>query len=172
MKDEGDFRVWYEKELRKAGAFCEYMCSMTRQGVPDVFVCHRGTPSWHELKFVSTLPVRKTSGVLGKHPFTGPQRVFLRGYTNHGGLGLGVIGRQGVWNGSTKPVPLASFFLPRDIGADGDVTLEELLRAPTIAKGPDFGEQVFRLINQLREVDDDHGQLRLWREAESGKRSK
>jgi hypothetical protein len=163
MKSEKDFRIWYEKELRTAGAFCEYMSSMVRQGVPDVFVTHLGISSWHELKFVNELPARATSGVLVKHRFTGPQRMFMKEHAKHGGLALGVVGfRVGDVPGPNRAPPISvAFFLPHHIGRDGDITREQLHAARAEAPGSGFGARVLSVIKDLRHEELDHGQLRF-----------
>ena len=77
----------------KTVGYAEIMGSMTKNGIADVYVAHRSAAMWLELKFVELPPLRHDSNALG-HPFTGPQRRFLRDVTLNGGLAFGLVGMQ------------------------------------------------------------------------------
>lgn len=137
---EAKFRGRFVPAL-KPHCLIEYMASMHKQGVPDIYILHEGHSYWLELKFVDDMPKRDTSNVLKKHNFTGPQLSFLRRVDDNGGKGRGVIGfrDQGTWK---------CLVAGRErIGDDGTLTLAEFNSHEHLVMDKDFGP---RFLDHLR----------------------
>jgi len=123
IKDEKALREKVETELECVDAFVEYMSSMIKAGIPDLFACVQGVSAWIELKFASSLPAKPQSGVLD-HKFTGPQRRFLRDVTARGGVAFGLIGYVHPVTGEVH----VAIFLHTQIQSDGQVSKDALLQ--------------------------------------------
>ena len=147
IRDERSFRIAYERVLREHGAFYAYMSSMNRQGIPDLFVQHRGIGSWQELKFAEHLSSRTKTGSLG-HKFTGPQRAFLRGVTENATGGVQV-----------------SYVFSHEIEEDGQVTVGRIMDITADGRTTPLGRGCLDilcvLIGRTAHSTRDRGQLRL-----------
>lgn len=167
LSSEKEFRVVYEQELRKAGAFSAYMASMERQGIPDLHVCWNGIMVWQELKFITALPAREGSGILG-HRVTGQQRLFLSDVCDQGGLGVVAVGHlvpQDGLGSSGPPGAQVSFFWPSEVGKDGQLTKQQFVSCRWRARLS--GRDCLRVLRLMREELDrvEHvprGQMALW----------
>lgn len=120
--NESEFKQEFKKDLGALydGAHIWTSNDRVTSGLPDFFVLWAGIFVAIEAKFVNSLPKRKTSLVLSKHPVTPTQAGFLRKTNANGQYGIVLIGS-----------PTAALVM-REI--KDNYTLEECLSAPRILK--------------------------------------
>ena len=94
MKNENEFNAYLGKELRKLrnprGFAYMKMSERFQEGASDFYLAQGGVSAFVECKFISELPVKLTTKVLG-HQFTGAQLKFLDDMELGGIKGYGLV---------------------------------------------------------------------------------